>query len=157
MMSDGPSPGGGPGVVHGLPLASPVAWTYDPWRENARVAWLAATSALALTVLVVLLQEALIVTIGLVVSCLAAFSPAIAPVECRLDAECAARRSWLGWERRPWALVRRVQELPSGVLLSPYAKAHWLDAQRGLTLPMPVSRRAELLGALHRLRVAHVG
>jgi len=47
--------------------------------------------------------------------------------------------------RRSWATSAH-RRRPVGLLLSPYATRHWLDATRGITLPIPRPRRAELAG-----------
>ena len=123
-------------------LEADTGWTYDPWRERPRVATLAAVAALGLCVLVVRAHEPFLVALGLCVFCAASFSPALTPVECRIGSDGVARRGLMGWERRAWATVRRLQPLPSGLLLSPYTRPHWLDGTRGLTLPMPARDRA---------------
>lgn len=143
-----------------LPVAdevgrSGIQWTYDPWRENARVAGLSAACALLLCVLVTSLREPLLVTAGLVLMCVAAFAPAITPAECRADERGVAIRGPLGWQRRPWSWIRRIEALPSAILLSPYPSRHLLDAQRGVTLPVPAARREELLALVRAAREAH--
>lgn len=136
------------------PPGATVAWIYDPWRERPRVAAAALVSAVALCALVVAAREPFLLAIGLCAFCLAAFAPALAATQVRLDAEGAARRSLFGWERRRWADVRRVDELPAAVVLSPYPRRHWLDATRALALPVPAGRRAEILEAVRSLREA---
>jgi hypothetical protein len=139
-------------------IASPeavAAWVYDPWRERPRVAAAALAAAAGLCVLVVAAREPFLVAAGLCLFCIASFAPALAKAECRLDAQGAARRSWLGWERRRWAEVRRLSVLPAGLLLSPYPRPHWLDATRGLTLPLPAARREALLAQARALWEAH--
>ena len=143
---------GSPGPA---PAEPEVAWTYDPWRERPGVATLAAVAALGLCALVVLARLPFLVAAGLALACVASFAPALARAECRLDGRGAVRSGPFGTARRTWTEVRRVDVLPAGALLSPYGRRHWLDAQRGLTLPMPAGRRSELLGTLARLREAH--
>jgi len=127
-----------------------VCWRYDPWRERPRVAVTAAIVALALCWMVLSLREHILVTLGLCLFCVAAFSPALTPVECRLEEHGVARRGVLGWERRAWARIQRVVDLPSGVFVSPYPRRHWLDAQRGLSLPMPAGDRDRLAAEIRR-------
>ncbi len=81
--------------------------------------------------------------------------PAFVPARCRLERAGAARRGLLGWGDRSWADVRRIDDVPVGVLLSPYARRHRLDALRGLTLPMPRPRRAELAALVRERWSAH--
>lgn len=130
-----------------------LAWRYDPWRERPWVAGTAAVAALALCALVLSSGEHPLVAAGLCLFCVAAFSPALTPVEMRLDETGVARRAAWGWERREFTAIRRVVDLPSGVFVSPYPRRHWLDAQRGLSLPMPASERPRLAAEIRR-RVA---
>lgn len=136
------------------PPGTVAAWVYDPWRERPRVAAGALAAAAGLCALVVAAREPFLVALALCAFCIASFAPAITRAEVRLDAEGAARRSLFGWERRRWADVRRVDELPAAAVLSPYPRRHWLDATRALTLPLPAARRAELLATLRSLREA---
>ncbi len=130
------------------PAGATVQWVYDPWRERPGVAAAALAAALGSCAVVLALREPFLVAAGLCLFCVAAFAPALAPAEVRLDADGAARRSLAGWERRRWSEVRRVDALPSALLLSPFAQRHWLDATRALTLPVPAARRDELLAAV---------
>lgn len=134
-----------------------AVWVYDPWRERPRVAATALLSAVALCALVVAVREPFLVAGGLCVFCIAAFAPAITRAECRLDSAGAARRTLVGWERREWSGIRRVEALPAAVLLSPYPRPHWLDRIRAFTLPLPAARRDELLASVRALREAQGG
>ena len=144
-------------MAQGAPVVpADVSWRYDPWRERPRTALLAALLALGLCLFTVSLREHLLLTFGLCLFCVASFSPALTPVECRLDATGVARRGLLGWERRSWSALRRVVDLPAGVFVSPYPRRHWLESQRGLSLPMPAAQRASLAAEIRR-RVAQHG
>jgi len=59
--------------------------------------------------------------------------------------------------KRAWRDVRRVDDVPVGVLLSPFSRRGWRDATRALTLPMPTRRRAELRGLVRGLWGANAG
>ena len=131
--------------------ATLAQWTYDPWRERPRVAWVAALSALALCLLVLAAHEPFLIALSLCLFCVGSFAPALAAVEVRLDAQGIARRGLFGWERRAWRDVRRIDELPAGLLLSPYARRHVLDATRGWSLPMPAAERLALRASVRRL------
>lgn len=132
-----------------------VTWTYDPWRERPRVATLGLVAAALMCALILSLRENPVLTIGLCFACLASFSPALAPVECRLEASGPARRGLFGWERRPWSAIRRIEPLPAGARLSPYAEPHWLDATRGMVLPMPADRRLDLIEVVRQELARH--
>ncbi len=137
--------------------AEVLTWTYDPWHEHPRVAALAALCALGMCGLVLGLREPFVLAAGLCIFCIASFAPALSPVECRLDPAGVARRGLLGWQRRPWNVIRRVEPLPAGALLSPFSTRRWLDATRSMTLPMPRARRTELLACIERHRETHGG
>ncbi|MFN8588545.1 MAG: hypothetical protein U0704_12185 [Candidatus Eisenbacteria bacterium] len=134
-----------------------LEWTCDPWRENARVAGLSASAAFGCCVLLATLREPFLVFAGLCLFVFAAFSPAFTPVRCRADRTGVARRGWLGWERRGWAEVRRLELLPAAVLCSPFAAKHPLDAARALALPVPAAERERCFAALQELRRSHAG
>jgi hypothetical protein len=125
-----------------------TTWSYDPWRERPAVAWGACVTAVGLCVLVLMWRESFLVSVALCLYCLAALSPALMPVECGFDADGPARRGWLGWERRRWPEVRRIEALPAGALVSPYPQRHFLDSARAMVLPMPSRQRAELMALL---------
>jgi hypothetical protein len=139
------------------PPGEAVVWAFDPWVEQPRTAVLAALCAAGMCALVVFARLPFLLGVTLAILCVASLSPALTPVECRVDAMGAARRGLLGWQRRRWVDVRRVDRPAAGVLLSTSARRTWLDATRALVLPMPAARRAELRAALDGLRSAHGG
>lgn len=126
------------------------SWRYDPWMERPRVALAATFAAVGLCVMVLATREHPLLSLGLCLFCVATLSPALTPVECRVDADGVARRALWGWEHRAWARIQRVVDLPSGIFVSPYPRRHWLDAQRGLSLPMPASERDRLATEIRR-------
>lgn len=135
--------------------AATIAWRFDPWRERPRVAVCATLAGLGLCGLVAWARLPFVLAAALCVACLASLAPAIAAAECRLDAEGVARRGPLGWERRPWSAVRRIEHVRGGVLVSPFARRHWLDGTRAMLLPMPAAQRGALSAACIALRDAH--
>lgn len=140
-----------------VPPGAAVVWLFDPWRESPRTAVLASLAALALCALVLAARLPFVLASALCVACVASFSPALTPVECRVDEAGAARRGLLGWERRAWPDVRRVIDVPVGVRLSPFATPNVLEATRALLLPMPRARRSVLRAEIARCREAHGG
>lgn len=135
--------------------AAPVVvaeWVYDPWRERPRIAAAALVASAGLCAVVIAAREPFLVAVALCAFCIASFAPALARTHVRLDAGGAARRALLGWERRRWSDVRRMDELPAAAVLSPFPRRHWLDMTRALTLPLPAARRSELLATLRSLR-----
>jgi hypothetical protein len=135
-----------PAFPGGVPAGpSVVEWTFDPWTDRPVVAGIAALGVLGMWLLIASFRLPWL--LALVQGALAAspLLPAILPAACRIEPGGAARRGMLGWIRRSWSDVRRVDVVPVGVLLSPYASRRWLDRVRALTLPMPPRRRAELV------------
>jgi hypothetical protein len=121
-----------------------ITWRFDPWTERPLTASLASLSVLLMWLMIAAARLPWVLALGLGGIVAAPLAPAFLPAACRLEATGAARRGVLGWLSRSWADVRRIDDVPVGVLLSPYATRHWLDATRALTLPMPRPRRAEL-------------
>ena len=121
-----------------------VEWTFDPWRDRPVAASVAVLAVLLMWLLIASFRLPWVLALAQGVLVAAPLLPAFVPATCRVAPEGAARRGLFGWGHRSWLDVRRIDEVPIGVLLSPYAKRHWLDATRGLTLPMPRPRRAEL-------------
>jgi hypothetical protein len=132
-----------------------LEWSFNPWRDRPLAAWAGVLVTLGMVLLVASLGEPPLVRILLGVLMLGAISPAIAPARCRVDEAGVEMRGPFGTARRRWDELRRVAERPAGLLVSPYARPHWLDSYRGLLLPVPARERAALLGALRGRLVAH--
>lgn len=133
----------------------PLEWATNPWSDQPLRAGLGAVLALAGCVLVLSLREPAVVSIGLCIAVAAAFAPLYVPAQCRLGADGAAVRGALGWTRRGWSEIRRAVPGPRGVLLSPYAAPHWLDAARALYLPFPSAHREQLRSGAREWLEAH--
>ena len=121
-----------------------VQWSFDPWSERPVAAGVAALAVLGMWLMLAAFRLPWLLALGLAVFVASPLAPAFLPATCRIDPAGAARRGVLGWMRRSWADVRRIDDVPAGVFLSPFASRHWLDATRGLTLPMPRPHRVEL-------------
>lgn len=141
-----------PGAGDALPTAvsPPLEWSCNPWRERPLAAGLALLAGVGLWVLCWSLGESPLLALALGAAGLAALSPLLVPVACRVDGEGLARRGLWGWQRRRWSEIRRGARLRGGVLVSPYGRAHFLDAYRGLFLPLPGRGRAPLAASLER-------
>jgi hypothetical protein len=146
MPGDGdPATAGAPATAQSEQRERHVTqWSFDPWSERPVAAGVAALAVLGMWLMLAASHLPWLLALGLGVFVASPLAPAILPVACRVEPAGAARRGVLGWVRRSWADVRRIDDVPVGVFLSPYASRHWLDATRGLTLPMPQPRRAEL-------------
>jgi hypothetical protein len=125
-------------------VASPVEWTFDPWSERPAIAGIAALAVLGMWLAIAGARLPLLIALGLGAFAAAPLLPAVIPAACRIGTEGAERRGLVVRQRRAWADVRRVEDVPIGVLLSPFTERSWLDTTRALALPMPVARRAEL-------------
>lgn len=134
-----------------------VEWTFDPWTDRPVAAGVAALAVLAMWLVIATGGFPWLIALGLGVAAASPLLPAFVPATCRVEPAGAARRGLLGWARRSWADVRRIDDLASGVRLSPYARAHWLDATRALVLPMPRPRRTELAARVRDCWRTHAG
>lgn len=132
-----------------------MAWRFDPWSERP---WAASVSALAVLAMWLVIARGgfpWLLSLALGAAAASPLWPAFSSSECRIDAAGAARRGLLVWVRRSWADVRRIDDVPAGVVLSPLAQRHWWDAGRVLVLPMPRARRLELSALVRAAWQAH--
>ncbi len=134
-----------------------ISWTFDPWSERPFVAGVAALAVLAMWLAIAGARLPLLLAVGLGAFAGAPLLPAVIPAACRIGADGAERRGLIVRQRRAWADVRRVEDVPIGVLLSPFGERSWLDATRALTLPMPGPRRAELRETVRAHWRSHAG
>jgi len=122
----------------------PREWTYEPWVERPVQAGVAALAVVAFWLAIAASRLPALLAVALAAAVASPLLPALVPVTCSVGPDGAARRGLLGWARRGWADVRRVEDVPVGLLLSPFDRRHWLDATRALTLPMPAPVRSSL-------------
>ena len=134
-----------------------MEWTFDPWSERPVVAAIAALAVLAMWLAIAGARLPLLLAVGLGAFAGAPLLPAVIPAACRIGVDGAERRGLIVRQRRAWTDVRRVEDVPVGVLLSPFAERNWLDATRALTLPMPGTRRAELRESVRVRWRSHAG
>jgi hypothetical protein len=128
--------------------AAALEWSFNPWRERPLAAGAGAVMTLAVCLVVATLGEALVVRLVLCLTVLGALSPVLSPARCRVDDAGVEKRGPFGTVRRPWGALRRATPRPAGLLVSPYARPHWLDPYRGLVLPLPSRGRQKLLADL---------
>ena len=129
------------------PAQAPVAiaeWSWQPWREHPWRSAAGVIAALALCVVIVLMREPPVVTIGLAVASVAALAPLFTGASCRVDDAGAERRGPSGTTRRRWEEIRCATLTRGGLVLSPHRNARWLDAWRALYLPFPSAGRDAL-------------
>ena len=130
--------------------AAALEWSFNPWRDRPIAAGAGALLTLGICLVVAGMGEPLFLRVALALAVLGALSPALSPARCRVDEQGVSRRGPLGTIRRPWAALRRAATRPAGLLVSPYPRPHWLDAYRGLLLPLPARGRDALLADLRR-------
>lgn len=143
-------------VDAGPPPAS-ASWTFDPWQDRPAVAGAALAAVLVFWLAIAWLRFPLLFAMALGAMAAAPLLPAFVPAACQLSAAGASRRGLLASSRRAWRDVRRIDDVPVGVMLSPFLRRDWRDATRALTLPMPAPRRAELRRLVRSLWGAHGG
>lgn len=135
--------------------AAVLEWNYNPWRERPALAGTALAFALLCCAVLISLRESWVLTAGLATAAVASLAPLFTPARCRVGDEDLARQGPLGWARRRWRDVRRARLTPRGLLVSPYAEPHWLDAHRSLFLPLPHAATAPLTAELESRLAAH--
>jgi hypothetical protein len=133
----------------------PLEWSFNPWRDRPLAAVAATVMTLGMCLVIASLHEPPLVRLILGLAVLGTLSPVLSPARCRVDEDGVQMRGPFGTARRRWSELRRVSARPAGVLLSPYARPHWLDPYRGLLLPMPARGRESLLAALRGRLEAH--
>jgi PH (Pleckstrin Homology) domain-containing protein len=134
---------------------APLEWSFNPWRDRPLAAAAAALMTVAMCLVIASLGEPPLVRLILGLAVLGTLSPVLSPARCRVDDDGIQMRGPFGTARRRWSDLRRVATRPAGVLLSPYARPHWLDPYRGLLLPMPARGREGLLADLRGRLAAH--
>ena len=134
---------------------APLEWSFNPWRDRPLAAVAATLMTLAMCLLIASLGEPPLVRLVLGLGVLGTLAPVLSPARCRVDEEGIEMRGPLGVARRRWGELRRAANRPAGLLLSPYARPHWLDPYRGLLLPMPSRGREGLLDELRGRLDAH--
>ena len=134
---------------------APLEWSFNPWRDRPWAAVAASLMTVAMCLVIASLGEPALVRLILGLAVLGTLSPVLSPARCRVDDDGIQMRGPFGTARRRWSELRRVATRPAGVLLSPYARPHWLDPYRGLLLPMPARDREGLLADLRGRLAAH--
>jgi hypothetical protein len=130
-------------------------WTFNPWRERPGAAALAAVAALGMCLAITRMGESAVLTVALCLAAVGALAPLIVPTRCRVDPQGVARLGPTGWRRRSWSEISRGTLGPTGLLVSPYARRHWLDATRGLFLPLPARARETLIARIQPRLLRH--
>jgi hypothetical protein len=86
---------------------------------------------------------------------LLSLSSYLLPTRYRLTPDAVEVRSLGVVRARPWSEMKRFEEDEAGLFLSPFAKRSWLDAYRGVRLPLGGNRDGVV--AFVQARVARAG
>ena len=136
--------------------AAALEWSFNPWRDRPLAAAAAALMTVAMCLVIASLSQPPLVRLILGLAVLGTLSPALSPARCRVDEAGVQKRGPFGTARRRWDELKRAATRPAGLLLSPYARPHWLEPYRGLLLPVPSRGRETLLADL-RARLSDHG
>jgi hypothetical protein len=155
-MTPAPAETRDPRAARPAPRAEePLEWGFNPWRERVGASALAGVGAFGLCLGVLSLDLALLPSAGLCLAVVSALAPVLAPARCRVDRDGVSRLGPFGWARREWAAIRRGVTGDAGLLVSPFARPHWLDVHRALFLPFPASQRLPLAEETARRLALH--
>ena len=135
--------------------ASPLEWSYNPWRERPARSWAALSWLLLGLVLLATLGLPWGVRLGLSLALAASVGAVLVPGSYRLDDRGVTLGCGPFTRHRPWAEVRRVVRSPEGVLLSPFATQGWLDAYRAVFLPLPRHPDPHMADDVNRVLADH--
>jgi hypothetical protein len=130
------------------PMAGHLKWTAHPARQRPRELVLV-LSVLLLTMGAVLSTfQSLFFALLAATILIAAVASFLFPTHYEIS-EWGIREQRLGRKRaRPWNELRRLQLGDRGALLSPFARASWMDRYRGVTLLFDGVDRATVVANL---------
>jgi hypothetical protein len=128
--------------------ASPLEWTFNPWRQDLGSALVGVIAATAIVGLIASLRLPPLAGVALALGFFAAIHGAFLPTRCRVDDDGVARRMAFAWERRPWTAIRRAALGRRGLFVSPRLRPGPLESFRGLWLPIPAADAQDLRGEL---------
>jgi hypothetical protein len=111
-----------------------ISWRFSPLKGRRAAAAFLAVLLPAVVVLVFLQSRNPVTTALAAAFLLVAVAPALLPTAFELDAEGVTVKHLGRVVRRPWTAFRRVMVDGDVVVLSPFARASFLDTFRGLYL-----------------------
>ena len=117
-----------------------VAWSVWPARRRPLAAVLLLAAAAVLGILVAQGTQDRVLGVAAPLFVLLSISSFLLPTGYRLTRDAIEVRSLGVVRSRPWSEMRRFEVDESGVFLSPFEKRSWLDAYRGVRLPMEENR-----------------
>lgn len=114
------------------PSGLPYAWTAHPARRRPQDVMLLVAAVLLTAGAIMAVVESPFLTVLGVVILVVATAAFWAPTRYVLDAHGATERRLGRTKSRAWTDLRRVQAGPGAMLLSPFARPHWLERYRGI-------------------------
>ena len=117
-----------------------LAWSVWPARQRPIAAMVLLAGAIVLGVLVTRGTQDRVLGFAAPLFVLLSVSSFLLPTGYRLTRESLEVRSLGGVRARPWSEMRRFEVDASGVFVSPFEKRSWLDAYRGVRLPVGGNR-----------------
>lgn len=125
-----------------------LTWTAHPARRRPdQIALVAAVVLLSAWAVLVTLQAPWLALVGAGLLTIS-ISPWWLPTHYTLDDDGIEERRWPRRRRRAWAELRRVEVGGRALLLSPFARASWLDRYRGITVQFEGGDRAAIVAAV---------
>jgi len=130
-----------------------ITWTAHPAARRPKDVMLAIfVTALAAYAVLVGMQSVWLAVIAVVILVIA-IAPFMMRTHYTLDDDGIAERRGFVMRRRQWTELRRLEVGRAAALVSPYAKARWLDRYRGITIYFDGGDRAAVIRELE----AHLG
>lgn len=129
-------------------MPAELSWTAHPARTRPRDLALVVSVLLLTTGAVLSTFQSMFFAVLAVTILVATIAPFLFPTRYHID-DWGIREVRLGRTRaRPWTELRRVQIGRQGALVSPFAKASWMDRYRGMTILFDGADRSLLIDRL---------
>ena len=155
-VAAGLAPDDAPGApADTAPDGAELHWSVWPARQKPLAAAVLVAGAVVLGVLITRGTGDRLLGIAAPLFVLVSISSYLLPTHYRLTRDAVEVRSLGVVRARPWGEMKRFDEDASGLFLSPFEKRSWLDAYRGVRLPLGGNR--DQVVAFVQARVAPAG
>jgi hypothetical protein len=125
-----------------------VQWTAHPARRRPdQVALVVAVVLLSAWAVLVTLEAPWLAVLTAILLAVAVV-PFWWPTHYRVDDLGVEERRWPRRRFRPWSELRRVEVGPRALLVSPFARATWLDRYRGIVVMFDGGDREAIVAAV---------
>jgi hypothetical protein len=132
-----------------------LSWSVWPARQKPLTAAVIVAGAVVLGVLIARGTGDRLLGVAAPLFVLLSLSSYLLPTRYRLTPDAVEVRSLGVVRARPWSEMKRFEEDEAGLFLSPFEKRSWLDAYRGVRLPLGGNRDGVV--AFVQARVARAG